>query len=232
MIGKLQGIVDLIGESELILNVRGVGYQIFTSRKALSSLSLGDGAEFYIETHVREDHIHLYGFLTFEEKAWFNLLTSVQGVGNKVGLAILSSANTTELLTAITAQDKTVFTQISGIGPKLGDRIITELKDKVLKTNFTPYFENKADIDIEQIEKKPSKKPEKSLKSKNTSSEKDSQKTNQNIITDTVSALVNLGYKKFQAYEAASKAYNSIEDKNQVDMQGLIKEALKHLSRF
>ena len=133
MIGKLKGIVDTIGDGFLIIDVAGVGYYVFASSKTCAQTAAGEAVEFLIETHVREDHIHLYGFANAGEKDWFNLLLNVQGVGTKVALAILSLHSPQDLVAAIASQDKTAFARVSGIGPKLAQRIVTELKDKVAK---------------------------------------------------------------------------------------------------
>lgn len=131
MIGKLTGIIDSISEGFLILDVGGVGYLVFASSHTLQQLpEKGGHVSLLIETHVREDHIHLYGFASVEEKTWFGILTTVKGVGTKMALAILSMHPPTALQTAILAQDKAALMQASGVGGKLAERLITELKDK------------------------------------------------------------------------------------------------------
>jgi len=132
MIAKLKGFLDSTGTDWLIINVGGVGYHCFCSSKTLSLMpEPGGEVSLLIETHVREDHIHLYGFHSAEEKECYKLLTSVQGVGSKVGLAILSVLTPALLHQAILSQDKATVTQANGVGPKVAQRIITELKDKV-----------------------------------------------------------------------------------------------------
>src|SRR5688572_4636847 len=133
MIGKLTGRVDDVAEDHAILDVGGVGYLIFASAKTLGQLVSGQAASLRIETHVREDHFHLYGFTSEAERAWFKTLNTVQGVGVKMALAILSVFTPDQLLTAIGAQDKKAFTTVSGVGPKLAERIVTELKSTVAK---------------------------------------------------------------------------------------------------
>jgi len=131
MIGKLKGLVDSTDEGKAIIDVGGVGYLVFSSARTLRDLpSEGQAVELLIETHVREDHIHLYGFLMEEEQQWFKTLITVNGVGTKMALAILSALSPAQLTTAIMAQDKASFTQVSGVGPKLADRLLTELKNK------------------------------------------------------------------------------------------------------
>src|SRR5262245_40502743 len=105
MIGKLTGIIDSFAENHVLLNVQAVGYQIFASARTLSRIGqAGDGASLLIDTHVREDHIHLYGFADAQEQKWFRLLTSVQGVGAKVGMAILGAIPPERLAVAIASQ--------------------------------------------------------------------------------------------------------------------------------
>ena len=132
MIAKLTGILDKIGEGQVVLDVNGVGYLIFCSGRTLDKFSGVTGTVSIItETHVREDHIHLYGFSDESERTWFNLLISVQGVGAKVCLAILSVLTPAHLAQAIVAQDKSAVMKAPGVGTKLAARIIVELKDKI-----------------------------------------------------------------------------------------------------
>lgn len=130
MIGKLKGMVDAIEEDHLILDVQGVGYEVFCSSRTLGGLGRGEAAELMIETVVREDLIRLYGFSSALEKSWFRLLTSVQGVGARVGLAILSTLSPSDLASAIALQDKASVGRAPGVGPKLAQRVVTELKGK------------------------------------------------------------------------------------------------------
>jgi len=132
MIAMLSGVLDSVAEDSAIIDVNGVGYLVFCSRRTLADLPRPGGkVRLYVETHVREDHIHLFGFLLSEERSWFRLLTTVQGVGARVALSILSVLPADQLLTAIVAQDKTAINRANGVGPKLAQRIVTELKDKV-----------------------------------------------------------------------------------------------------
>jgi holliday junction DNA helicase RuvA len=131
MIGKLKGLVDSIGEDSLILDVNGVGYVVAASARTLRHLpAVGHAATLHIETQVREDAIRLFGFLAEAERDWFRLLQSVQGVGAKVGLAILGILPPAELTQAIALQDKATVARAPGVGPKLAARIVAELKDK------------------------------------------------------------------------------------------------------
>jgi holliday junction DNA helicase RuvA len=131
MIGKLRGIVDSLEEDGLILDVGGVGYLVAASARTLRALpAVGEPAELLIETHVREDAIRLYGFLTAPERDWFRVLQSVQGVGAKVALGILGALTADALSTAIARQDKAMMARAPGVGPKLAARLVLELKDK------------------------------------------------------------------------------------------------------
>jgi len=132
MIARLKGLVDQVGEDFAVIDVQGVGYLLFCSTRTLSRLPrVGEAVALYVETHVREDHIHLFGFLDEEERAWFRLLQTVQGVGSKVALAILSTLSGNDLANAIAAGDKAMLSRPSGVGPKLAARLAVELKDKV-----------------------------------------------------------------------------------------------------
>ncbi len=130
MIGKLRGLVDSIGDGFLIIDVGGVGYEVHGSTRTLATLSIGETVTLAIDTHVREDQIRLFGFTTETERAWFRLLQSVQGVGTKVALAVLSIMSPQDLANAIALADKAAVARTSGVGPKVAQRIVTELKDK------------------------------------------------------------------------------------------------------
>jgi Holliday junction DNA helicase RuvA len=139
MIGKLKGIVDTVGEDHALLDVGGVGYEVFCSAMTLRALPpSGGAATLLIATHVREDHIHLYGFGSHLEKDWFERLQSVQGVGARVALAILSVLAPDDVGRAIATGDKKSITQAAGVGGRLAERIVNELKDKVAKLSLGP----------------------------------------------------------------------------------------------
>jgi len=131
MIGKLRGLIDSFGEDYLILDVNGVGYVVNCSSRTLAHLPRpGEPATLAIETQVREDAIRLFGFLEEAERDWFRLLQSVQGVGAKVALALLSTLSADALAQAVAGQDKAMVARAPGVGPKLAARIVAELKDK------------------------------------------------------------------------------------------------------
>ena len=131
MIGKLRGLIDSVGDGELILDVNGVGYVVAASARTLRNLpGVGEAATLHIDTQMREDSIRLFGFLAEAERDWFRLLQSVQGVGAKVALAILSALSAADLSSAIALQDKAAVARAQGVGPKLAARFVAELKDK------------------------------------------------------------------------------------------------------
>lgn len=213
MIAKLRGKIDTIGEDSCIIDVNGVGYLVFASAKTLGRLTVGLETSMAIETVVREDNISLFGFGDAWEKEWFTTLTKVQGVGAKVCLAILSVLSPKQLSQAVAAQDKTLFTRASGVGPKLAARIVTELKDKIVTipvgefTKEMDYQGMNADEQVENYEDKLAARAE-----------------DPTLMEDAISALVNLGYQRLEAYRAVNQAMAQEPD---ADMSGLIKLALK-----
>ncbi|MEN3951597.1 Holliday junction branch migration protein RuvA [Iodidimonas sp. SYSU 1G8] len=177
MIARLNGIVAETGEDWAIIDVGGVGYLVFCPGKTLQALpKSGESVVLHIETHVREDHIHLYGFTTRGEKEWFRRLQSVQGVGAKVALALLSILTPSELAQAVAMQDRTMIGRASGVGPKLAARIVAELKDKVSS------FEG-MDAPVAGA----------------------AAPTGEGRLADAVSALVNLGYRPADAMGAVAR---------------------------
>src|ERR671925_1813141 len=131
MIGKLKGVVDSYGEDFVIVDVGGVGYVVHCSARTLQALpAVGEPVVLAIETHVREDQLRLFGFLFDLEREWFRLLQTVQGVGTKVALAVLGTLKPADLASAIAMRDKAAVARTPGVGPKVAERIVTELKDK------------------------------------------------------------------------------------------------------
>lgn len=230
MIAKLRGIVDFIGEDSVIIDVNGVGYLVFASRRTLSLLpARGGEAGLMIETHVREDHIHLYGFADNAEKQWFALLTTVQGVGAKVALALLSVLSPTDLLRALAAQDTTALCRAPGIGPKVATRIVGELKDKAAKLNLGPVAAPGAPA------AEPAKPAAKSRKASTSSADMGGGTApvepvvdDSVVMADAVSALVNLGYGRSEAFGAVGKAAQQAGEDKSIDT--LIRLGLKELS--
>jgi Holliday junction DNA helicase RuvA len=132
MIGKLKGLVDSFGDDHVLIDCGGVCYEAFCSSRTLQALPrVGEAAVVFIETIVREDMIRLYGFSSESEKGWFNLLMTVQGVGARVALSILSALSPSEISSAVALQDKAMIGRANGVGPKLALRVVTELKGKV-----------------------------------------------------------------------------------------------------
>ncbi len=132
MIGKLKGILDAIGDDWVLLDVNGVCYEVHCSPRTLGAMpQIGEAATLSIETHVRETEIRLFGFATDAERAWFRLLQSVQGVGAKVALAVLGTLSPQDLANAVALQDKAQVSRSPGVGPKVAQRIVSELKDKI-----------------------------------------------------------------------------------------------------
>lgn len=132
MIAKLTGIIDETGTDNIVLDVQGVGYLVFASSRTISAIGgVGDGATIYTEMQVSETDMRLMGFASGSERDWFRLLVSVQGVGGKVALAILSALEPGEISRAVATGDKAMITRANGVGPKLALRIVNELKDKV-----------------------------------------------------------------------------------------------------
>lgn len=187
MIAKLRGVVDSLDEDSCILDVNGVGYRVFASAKTLGKLVAGAEASLLTEMVVREDSITLFGFADAWEKEWFATLTKVQGVGAKVCLSILSVMTPAQLAQAVGAQDKNSFCRANGVGPKLAARIVTELKDKIVTiplgtAGLDSVAENTAQLSAVLPKDEDYSKSE-----------------------DVISALVNLGYQRLEAYRAVSK---------------------------
>ncbi|WP_316193530.1 MULTISPECIES: Holliday junction branch migration protein RuvA [unclassified Bradyrhizobium] len=205
MIGKLKGLIDSYAEDFVILDVGGVGYQVHCSARTLQALpSPGEAATLSIETYVREDQIKLFGFRSDVEREWFRLLQTVQGVGAKVALAVLGTLPPSDLANAIALRDKAAVARTPGVGPKVAERIVTELKDKA------PAF---ADVDpgvvrlSGAIEESRAPQP----------------------IADAISALINLGYGQPQAAAAIAAASRAAGDK--AETAQLIRLGLKELAK-
>ena len=201
MIASLKGVLESVAEESAVVDVSGVGYLVFCSGRTLANLPQpGEAVRFVVETHVREDHIHLYGFAEPGERDWFRLLTTVQGVGAKVALAILSALGPEELVQAVAAQDKAAVSRANGVGPKLAGRIVLELKDKV--GNLVPATLPQA--------------PAGSAPAGGDSE-------------DAISALVNLGFQRTDAFGAVARAGQKLGEDAGVD--ALIRAGLQELSQ-
>lgn len=205
MIGKLKGVIDSYGEDYVILDVHGVGYQVHCASRTMQALPQpGEAATLSIETYVREDQIKLFGFASDVEREWFRLLQTVQGVGAKVSLAVLGTLKPSELATAIATRDKAAVARTPGVGAKVAERIVTELKDKAPSiANVDPAAVHLAGA----LEDNTAPRP----------------------VADAVSALVNLGYGQPQAAAAiAAAARNAGEG---ADTATLIRHGLKELAK-
>ena len=198
MIGKLSGRVDSQGDDYVIIDVNGVGYLVYASVKTLAKLTEGETYKLFIETHVREDHIHLYGFLSIEEKSFFNLLQSVNGIGTRMALSILSSLTPIDIQIAINNEDKNIFKAISGVGAKLAERIVLELKDKIAKIASSSAV-IKDSLNIKKITPIAS--------------------------NEVIKALVNLGFSRFEAQNVVQEI---ITKNPEISIDELIRTALKN----
>lgn len=205
MIGKLKGLIDSYGEDYVILDVQGVGYQVHCSARTLQALpQAGEAAVLSIETYVREDQIRLFGFRSDMEREWFRLLQTVQGVGARVALAVLSTLTPAEIANAIALRDKAAIARTPGVGPKVAERIVTELKDKA------PAFAS-VDPVVAQLAG--------AVADDNAPG----------AIRDAISALVNLGYGQPQASAAVAAASRSAGEGAETAM--LIRLGLKELAK-
>lgn len=205
MIAKLSGIVDQVGPDGAVIDVGGVGYLAFCSTRTLGLLPpSGGAARLLIETHVREDHIHLYGFADAAERDWFQRLTTVQGVGARLALAILSAVQPDALTLAILAQDKAVLARADGVGPRLAARIVNELRDKIGTIALAPATPPAAGLTPAIM-------------------------TTDGMIADAVSALENLKIGRAEAYGAVSAAARRLGDK--AGVEALIAAGLQELGQ-
>ncbi len=203
MIGKLSGTVDEIAADYAIVDVHGVGYVAYCSARTLERLAPREAAVLFIETVVREDMIRLYGFASAVERDWFRVLQTVQGVGAKVALAILSTLPPDALAQSVTVQDKAAVARAPGVGPKLAQRIVQELKDKAPVAGI---FQGVPAAAVAAVVRAPQGAP-----------------------AEAVSALVNLGYAQTEAASAIAAAATELGEAATLDQ--LIRDGLKRLAR-
>ncbi|WP_102868863.1 Holliday junction branch migration protein RuvA [Pseudovibrio exalbescens] len=204
MIGKLKGVVDSFGEDYVLLDVQGVCYQVHCPSRVLQHLPRpGEAAVLAIETVVREDLIKLYGFQDDNEREWFRLLMTVQGVGAKVALAILGVMKASEVANAIALGDKTSITRAPGVGKRVAERIASELKDKA--PNFASVDDSTIQVSA-SVQQNNAARP----------------------VADAVSALTNLGYQPAQASAAVAAAVKTAGE--EASAETLIRLGLKELS--
>ncbi len=201
MIAKLKGVVDTVDTDSAIVDVGGVGYLVSASSRTLRELAAGDRVTVLVETIVREDAIALYGFLQTAERDWFRILTTVQGVGARVALSILSTLSPDEIARAIAAQDRATLSRPAGVGPKLAARLATELKDKAAAFGVAPLGKG---VEAPAM-------PAGSINE------------------DAVSALVNLGYKRVEAFGAVARVTQRLGAEARLD--AVIRAGLQELAR-
>jgi Holliday junction DNA helicase RuvA len=201
LIAKLKGMVDTVDADSAIVDVGGVGYLVSASSRTLRELAAGDEVTVLVETIVREDAIALYGFLETAERDWFRILTTVQGVGARVALSILSTLSPDEIARAIAAQDRATLSRPAGVGPKLAARLATELKDKAAAFGVAPSGKG---VEAPAMP---------------------AGSTNE----DAVSALVNLGYKRVEAFGAVARVTQRLGADARLD--AVIRAGLQELAR-
>ena len=204
MIAKLKGLVDSVDTDSAVIDVGGVGYLVSASARTLRDLAVGGPATMLVETIVREDAIALYGFLETRERDWFRILTTVQGVGARVALSILSTLSPDEIARAIAAQDRATLSRPAGVGPKLAARLATELKDKAAAFGVAPapVTDGRPCAPVS---------------------------TPGSINEDAVSALVNLGYKRVEAFGAVARVTQRLGAEARLD--AVIRAGLQELAR-
>jgi Holliday junction DNA helicase RuvA len=202
MIGRLRGRVDGRGEGWVLVDVGGVGYMVEGSARLMDGCPPdGEAVSLAIETYVREDQFRLFGFLSEEERSWFRLLMGVQGVGAKVALAIQSVLSPADLVQAVAAEDKAMVARAPGVGPKVAQRIVQELKDKVPETAFGAVAGAGVGTPASQAH------------------------------LDAMSALTNLGYQRAEAHRALQAAGAASAGEADASAETLIRKALKELAK-
>jgi Holliday junction DNA helicase RuvA len=203
MIAWLHGVLRMTEDDHVVVDVGGVGYHVFCSGRTMNAMPrVGDPVTLEIETHVREDHIHLFGFSETTERDWFRRLQTVQGIGARVALGILSALSSTELFRAVAAQDHTLLTQAPGVGPKLARRVVAELKDKVPQLTIAAGVGDPIALQVQE---------------------------QASDAGDAVSALVNLGYGRSEAFGAVAAVASALGV--DASVEALIREGLKELGR-
>jgi holliday junction DNA helicase RuvA len=207
MIGKLRGKVDAIGESHLVIDVNGVGYEVQASSRTLRNLKPGDDVTLTIDTHVREDAIRLFGFQSEFERSWFRTLQTIQGVGAKVALSVLGVLAPQDLANAVALGNSAAVEEAPGVGKKLAQRIVAELKDKkpALSIGGQPIATGDPASAIAHSS------------------------PGGLAVAEAISALTNLGYNPAQANAAVAVAAKELGET--ADTAGLIKRGLKELAR-
>jgi len=223
MIASLKGVLASIGKSDIIIEVNGIGYLLSVSSKLISSLgNLGSNLSLFTDLQIKDDKIVIYGFIHSSEQLLFRLLQSVQGVGPKASLSVLSTLSIDEIILAILSGDKTMLSRADGIGPKVAARIASELLEKVSTLNFNNSIKE-IDQKLDNIETK-----------KFSFEEEDTDDDLSVVFEDTISALINLGYGRSEVFSVVMRIKNEFSNnkKNKLfTVNNIVPIALKELSR-
>ena len=223
MIASLKGVLTSIGKSDIILEVNGIGYLLNVSSKLISSLGdIGSNLSLFTDLQIKDDKIVIYGFVNSSEQSFFKLLQSVQGVGPRAALSLLSTLSVDEVVLAISSGDKTMLSRAEGIGPKVAGRIASELLDKVSVFNISNSIRNTHN------------KFNKNEQDKLNFQENDYDGNISMIVEDIISALINLGYGRSEVFSVVMKIKNDFSHKKQnklFTVNTIVPIALKELSR-
>ena len=216
MIASISGVLKSKSTVQAVVEVNGIGYSLNVSNLTTSKIGdVGEAVSFYTELQIKDDKIFMYGFLTLSELNMFNLLQSIQGIGPKASLSILSSLDVDQIVLGITSSDKSVFLKADGIGSRVATRIISELNEKISSFNF-----GRDEIEVGN---------------RNLDKQKDNldMSNSKTIVDDSISAIVNLGYTRSEAYKAVINARNDIlnsEEKTNISIEKLVPLALKKMT--
>ena len=216
MIASLTGKLKMKLDSSIIVEVNGIGYNLNVSYKTLTQHhEIGSDVTFYTDLQIKDDKILMYGFLSQKEINIFRVLQSIQGIGPKASLSILSALEFDDIVLGITAGDKSVFLKADGIGSRVATRIVSELQDKINTLNFSEEdIKNHKNVNNLSLEKK-------------------SQSDVEDFFNDSISAIVNLGYTRSEAFKAVMNVKRELnKDGNMIDtsVEKIIPLALKNLS--
>ena len=223
MIASLKGVLTSIGKSDIIIEVNGIGYLLNVSSKLISSLGdIGSNLSLFTDLQIKDDKIVMYGFVNSSDQTFFKLLQSVQGVGPKAALSLLSTLSVDEVVLAISSGDKAMLSRAEGIGPKVAGRIASELLEKVSVFNMSSSIKDK-DNKLHNNEQ-----------DKLNFQENDYDGNVSMIVEDTISALINLGYGRSEVFSVVMKIKNDFSHKKQnklFTVNTIVPIALKELSR-
>jgi holliday junction DNA helicase RuvA len=223
MIASLKGTLTSIGKSDIVLEVNNVGYYLNVSSKLISSLGdLGSKLSLFTDLQIKDDKIIMYGFTTSKDQSFFRLLQSVQGVGPRASLSILSTLSVDEIIIAISSGDKAMISRADGVGPKVAGRITSELLDKVSIFNVNKSQDLKNNLNSDKFQDKLNLEGDEAMEDY------------ANVVEDIVSALVNLGFGRSEVFSVIIKIKKdfSINKKNkEFTVNHVVPLALKELSR-